>query len=655
MVPSRTFWGCVVAVAASIVITVPCIAQDSDPLLNPLFQDHLVLQRDTSIQVWGTAAPNDTVQVMMSGASAASIADDQGHWSVQLPPMDPGGPHRLVARSTDGRVQTLEDVLVGDVYLCSGQSNMELPVDRTLNTRVEINNAANDRIRMLQVAHASSPAPKNTLPTPVSWEVASSESVPDWSATCYYFARELQKHVDVPLGLLHSSWGGSSITAWMSRSALASTGQEDALSLLDRYTEDPRAAQQAFGSEWERWWHKTTADADTPPPWRPEVGTQWPASPDGLGNWRDWESPDLSTYSGLLWYRTTLDLSAKQAGRDAVLYLGAADAVDQTWINGEVVGTTFGWGTPRIYTVPAEQLQAGTNVVVLNVLSTYGSGGLLAAPPSRAVVTGTGERLPLETWQYQTASSETGLPPTAPWHPIAGQSMLHNAMLAPLHDFALRGAIWYQGESDTDEADAYQDRLRELMGQWRTQFGKHLPVLVVQLANYGSRPTSPTESSWADLREAQRLAVQNDPNAALAVTVDIGSPYDIHPANKQEVGRRLSRAGRHVVYGDTLPPSGPVPTSAERDGDGIAVTFTGVDGALVAYNHSQPVGFELCGDEDGSCYYADATINGNQVLLRSEGLNKPTRVRYCWADSPVCTLYDEAGLPAGPFELDISK
>lgn len=629
-------------------------AQSTDTLLDPIFQDHVVLQRDAPIRVWGTATPGDTITAALAGESTRAMVDAAGRWSAQLSAVETGGPHRLVARSTGGAVQIVTDVRVGDVYLCSGQSNMALPVDRTLNAPAEIQGAANERIRMMEVAQTASPGPRTTLPGSVDWEMAAPETVSDWSATCYYFARELQQEVDVPLGLIHSSWGGSKISAWMSREALSSVGgYEEPLSLLRQYTDDRRAAQQAFGERWEAWWREATGDASGAEPWQPSVGAQWPQAPDRLGDWNAWDVPELQGFSGMVWFRATVELTAEQADQGATLSLGPIDEVDQTWINGHVVGNTFGWGTERTYAIPAELLQEGENVVVVNVLNTYGSGGMLGSPAQRALLTGSGDRLPLVSWRYHKAPPDIGTPPRTPWESIGGLSTLHNGMVAPLRNYGLRGAIWYQGESDTGAPDDYREMLDALMAQWRDQFGADLPVLVVQLANYGTPSTAPTESGWAELREAQRLATRDDSDVGLAVTIDIGTPYDIHPPNKQEVGRRLARAARNVVYEETITPSGPVPGRTTRNGDTVTVAFEDVHGALTAYGHDAPIGFELCGNEPGRCQYADAQIDGMRVHLQSE-MEDITRVRYCWADSPVCTLYDEAGLPAGPFELTLS-
>ena len=624
----------------------------SSSLLNTVFGDHAVLQRGKPISLWGKAAPGEEITVSLAGDEATVTADSEGKWSVSLPPMEAGGPYALEVRSSGGRSQSINDLLVGDVFFCSGQSNMELQVSRSLNAPSEIRSATNDRIRLLKVTQASATAPRDTLVPPVRWEVASPETVPNWTATCYYFAREVARVRDVPVGLINSSWGGSDIRAWMSQEALAGTGKyDDDLRLLSLYNEDERAAQQAFGEKWETWWKSENGNTE---PWEPQAGIDWPPAPEGLGDWNEWDVPGMRGYTGMVWYRATFDLTEEQAQQEAELSLGGIDEVDQTWINGKVVGNTFGYGTERTYTIPAGHLTAGENVVVVNVLNTYGSGGMVGDPSKRALLFEDGSTVPLDTWQYRAASDSKGFPPRAPWESVGGRSTLHNAMVAPLRDYGISGAVWYQGESNTGEAGEYREQLEALISQWREQFGADLPVLVVQLANYGRPPTKPSESGWAEVREAQRLATLEDPYAAYVVTIDIGSAYDVHPPNKQEVGRRLARAASRVVYGEPIPPSGPSPVSATREGDHVRVAFEDVEGSLVAYGHTMPIGFELCGDGRGSCRYAEARIEGVQVLLKAEGVENATRVRYCWADGPVCTRYDGSGLPAVPFELPIT-
>jgi sialate O-acetylesterase len=612
-------------------------------MLHPLFQDHAVLQRDKPIAVWGSAA------------TTTQTASASGHWTAVLPPMPAGGPYDLTARVADGATETAHDVLIGDVFLCSGQSNMVIEVRRTLNSRVEILEGNNNTIRMLAVPMTTSMTPLDTFSAPVKWQPTTSAAVSEFSATCYYFARELQKTVHVPLGLIRSAWGGTAIQPWMSERALRAAGDYDRyLEALHEFATDPKAANRHWGSVWELWWR----DRMHTEPWRAALNVSaWRVAPDPLVYLELWGVPELADFEGMVWYQTTVHLTATQAAQKATLSLGTVAQIDATWLNGHWLGTTAGANTERTYEVPPKTLRKGQNTIVINVLDTYSYGGIYGPADKRALHLADGTTIPLDQeWRYQIVPSSIGQSIRAPWEGTAGLTLIRNAMIAPLGSYGLRGVVWYQGESNAEDAERYKPLLEGLMADWRSQFGSDLPVLLVQLPNYGPAATAPAASDWATLREAQRLAVAEDAHAALAVAIDIGERTDLHPANKQEVGRRLARAARHLVYGEPVAPSGPVPVIARRDGQQIVVRFKDIDGgSLVAYGAYRPVGFELCGADQASCRFADATLQSDRVVLEPvHDAPAPTRVRFCWADSPVCTLYDKSGLPAGPFEMPIS-
>ncbi|WP_114240293.1 sialate O-acetylesterase [Dyella sp. C9] len=629
-------------------------------LLNPLFQDHAILQRDQPNHVWGDAKAGDKVTVSFAGKQATARADAKGHWEATLPAVGAGGPYQLTASVVGGASQSISDVLVGDVWLCSGQSNMVLQVKRTLDSRSEIQNADNDRIRMLTLDNVSSVTPLDRIPAADHWLKTTPENVPEFSAACYYFARELQKTVDVPMGLVVSAWGGSRIEPWMSAQALRKVGGYDgALDLLEQYARDPQRAGQQWDAQWRAWWHARAGVAANDEPWNPAHVSQagWQDAPLDKGAWQRWGKPELASFTGTVWYRTIVKLTAAQAKQGATLHLSTVNEADQTWVNGHWVGTEYG-GQPRSYAIPAGLLHEGDNLIAINVLNTYRDGGLYGDAAQRNIQLADGSAVSLaDHWQYRVVPSSYGHPPSVPWQSTQGLSTIYNGMIAPLGDFVFRGALWYQGESNTGDASAhYQALLEALRADFRQRFGAQLPMLIVQLAGYGAAPTHPSESGTAGIREAQRLAAANDAHSALAVAVDIGERTDIHPANKQELGRRLARAARQVVYGEkNLPPSGPVPVSVQRDGDGASIRFKDVTDALVVYGADHPAGFELCGAQAGSCHYADAQVHGDSVSLHASlPAGDIARVRYCWADSPVCTLYDHSGLPAGPFEMPVS-
>ena len=644
------------------LVFIDAASAEPPTLLHSLFRDHAVLQRDRPIAVWGHAAAGDIVSVSLAAATVRAKTDAAGKWNALLPAMAAGGPYVLSAQSSSGASQSANDVLVGDVFLCSGQSNMELQVQHAADSQSEINKSANSSIRLLTIERSASPMPLANFERPVHWQAAAPETVPEWSAACFFFARELQTSIHVPIGLLHSSWGGSNIRPWMSVSALQSIGGfRPSLDILNVYSRDRAAAQTRFAAQWEAWWRSKTTDRAGAEPWsaRPlsspssEVGT-WRAAPAGLGDWRTWGVSELKDFTGLLWYRITIRLTDAQAKLPATLELGPISQVDATWIDGRAVGNTFGYGTERTYPVPVGLLHAGDNVLVVNVLSTYGGGGLLAGGTKRVLQLSGGKSIPLEgPWEYRVVPASIGYPPRAPWEPVGGLTTLYNGMIAPLGTYGLRGVLWYQGESNTGEAQTYQALLTGLMADWRRQLGADLPFLIVQLPNFGAQPVTPGESGWATLREAQRQVVAHDPHAGLAVSIDIGDAHNLHPTNKQDLARRLARAARHVIYGESIVPSGPIPLLARRSAGEVAVEFSDVEQGLVAYSHDSPIGFELCADSLGTCHYAESRIEGTRITLSIPDAVPPTRVRYCWADSPVCTLFDGSGLPAGPFELRI--
>ena len=631
--------------------------QATDTLLNPLFQDHAVLQRDRADPIWGHAKPGTALSVSFAGQDIHAQADEDGRWQATLPAHAAGGPYTLTVTTADGAAQTVHDVLVGDVWLCSGQSNIVLPVKRALDARAEVQDASNDRIRVLTVDNVSSVKPLASIPASDHWLKTTPDTVAEFSATCYFFARELQKNVPVPMGLIVAAWGGSRIEPWMSHEALRQVGGYDAsLDLLAEYRKDPAPAGQQWSRLWQAWWRSRPGIAKNDEPWNPTdtSTTGWLQAPIEQGAWQHWGKPELANFTGMLWYRTHVSLTKAQAAQHAVLNF-TANEIDQTWVNGHWVGTGYGNGDVRGYAIPPGVLHAGDNLIAVNVLNTYRDGGIYGPASQRTLRLADGSSVPLGTWQYRVVPLAYGAPPNVPWQSTSGLATLYNGMIAPLGHYGFRGELWYQGESNTGDPANY----RKLLEAWRTdqraRFGADLPVLIAQLSSYGPSPTRPGESGWADVREAQRLVAAEDPRSGLAVSVDIGERYDIHPANKQELGRRLARAARHVIYGEALPPSGPTPVSAQQSGDTVTLNFDDVTGHLVAYSADHPIGFELCGAKADSCRYALADIQEKQVVLHAQpSADSVTRVRYCWADSPICTLYDQAGLPAGPFQLAIT-
>lgn len=637
-----------------LLLLMPHRAAAQESLLSGLYSDHMVVQRGTEVFVQGIGAPGSVVTVSLGDVGEMAKVDDSGSWRTMLPPLEGGGPFVLRAEAADGTVQEVKDVMVGDVYLCTGQSNMVWPVSRSDFGALQARQAADAAIRMLTIPNVSSHQPQDQFDAPQHWEVASPETVPDWSAACYFFARDLRRDgvVDAPIGLITAAWGGSGINSWLDAEAGRELGFEEELSTLSSYGSDESAAQARFGADWEDWWLGTTGMVAENAPWLPETGRSWPLAPLELGDWTQWDG--LAGFTGMIWFRAVVELSADQARQGGELHLGAADEVDQTWINGDVVGNTFGYGTERVYRLPDGILREGQNVLVTNVLNTWAAGGLTGDHRLRGVRLADGTHIPFEEWRYSPVRPPVGGPPRAPWEAVGGLTTIHNGMTAPLGPIGLRGVLWYQGESDPDNGPDYGRRLKALKRHWRRQFRAPegtLPALIVQLPNFGASPTGPYDSGWGHVRDGQRRATEQDENAALVVILDAGDPNDIHPTDKLTVGERLAMAGKVVVYGQDGPAGGPLPVRATRSGNEVRVTFSG--DALRVYGSAGPVGFELCGPTQATCRYAHASATKNEVHV-SIGDDLPvTRVRYAWSDNPTINLFGVSGVPVTTFELHI--
>jgi predicted esterase len=356
----------------------------------------------------------------------------------------------------------------------------------------------------------------------------------------------------------------------------------------------------------------------------------------------------------MVWFRNSFELGAERADRDALLSLGGIDEVDLVWINGRFIGTSFGWGTERTYKVPPGLLRTGRNQVALNVLSTWGSGGMLGPQEQLRLTFADGESLSLGSgWQYRRVASEPGLPPRAPWLSIGGIAGLFNAMIAPLETLQIAGVLWYQGESNADHAATYANLLTEMIADWRRRFGASLPFLIVQLPNFGALPLAPSDSGWAAIRDAQRRVAGNDLHTGLVVTADVGDRLDLHPPNKEIVGRRAASVARALVYRGEGIVDGLSPLRAIRSGHDVVVEFDPAVDRLIVVGDGKPVAFELCTDEPASCAYADARLEENRVYITAPDAADATRVRFCWADAPICNLYGASGLPVGSFEYPL--
>lgn len=609
-----------------------------------IFADGMVVQRDQPVRVWGEAAPGARVHVTFAGREATAQAAADGRWSLALPAQTAGGPH--VMRIDDGKQpRVLRDVLVGDVWLASGQSNMEWPIAQSANPDVEAARATDPRIRHFKIPKSWSGEPQAQLEGG-EWVASSPQAAPKFSAVAHFFARELRKVTGVPIGIIDSTWGGSRIEAWMdapSQGVEASALRAQAERLSEA---DTRALEQTHAhlARWTSWpaddtgWEKR--DLDT---------RDWvPITVPSL-----WERTGWNGLDGVAWYRTTFTLSAEEAAAGVTLGVGRIDDSDITWVNGVQVGETrMQYNQPRRYRVPATALRAGVNQVAVRVSDFGGGGGIHGEPAEVFVQPASGSARPLADWSFRPSRVTVALVDDKNQHP----TLLYNRMIHPLQPYAIRGVIWYQGESNANtvpEALKYRTQFPALIQQWRRQWqSPDMPFLWVQLANFSSGVDQGDQSPWAVLRESQS-ATLSLPATAQVVTIDIGNPTDIHPLNKQDVGKRLALAARHVAYGESLVYHGPVHTQAQFSNGAATLAFDDGGGALAVRGGGTRVhGFALAG-ADRVFHPAAASLVDGRVVVRSDVVKAPVALRYGWSDNPAdADLINAAGLPASPFRTD---
>ena len=644
--------GCLVG--ALLAAAEPCGAQGvsatSELRLPKLFADGMVMQRDVPLPVWGWAAPGTTVTVTLAGNTARGAANAAGAWTVTLPPMRGGGPHEITVQSSATKLQ-VRNVLIGDVWIASGQSNMEWPV-RMANDSARVIAMANDSaLRHFKVPTSWAESPADEL-VGGSWAPATPQNVGAFTAVGYFFARELRKSVNVPIGLINTSWGGSNIETWLSREAHG-LNEGAAAALLKRERESLEAIRDSLTARLGTLPTKDVGLVDGRAVWaNPELDDASWSTIRVPSLWEDAGYPGLD---GIVWLRLAFTLSAEEAKQSARLSLGPIDDNDITWVNGVEVGRTSGYATPREYVVPTSALRSGRNVITVRVSDGGGGGGIYGNPDLIHLSLG-GVRRPLTgTWKLKVGEASVRMD---------GQRInkvpmvLYNQMVHPLQRFPVKGVVWYQGESNANnvaQAVAYRDLFAKLITSWRREWvGTHdFPFLWVQLPNFNP-PDSipPARSAWATQRESMAAALAL-PNTGQAITIDVGEATDIHPRNKQDVGARLARVARKVVYGQSVVASGPTYRRHTIQGGRVSVEFDNVAGGLVSRGREGLVGGFAVAGADGRFVWAKAHIEDGRVVVWSDAVREPVAVRYAWADNPsTASLYNREGLPAAPFRTD---
>lgn len=652
----------------------------SDVKLHPLFSDGMVLQRQKTVPVWGTARPGEKVTVKIAGQQKTTVTAENGTWRVELAPLKVAVEQTLVVNG-DNEI-SLKNVAVGDVFLCAGQSNMESWMANISGTKDAIAAANFPDIRCFTVPHRPEPTVQSTFAEPVSWQICSPEIVAKFSATAYFFGRELHQKLGIPIGLINASWGNTNISGWMNREALSSMGGETKRVLEQLDVDLAFDALHPGGEYLAAWWEVNdigSRGASGQPDfnnkdWKMLTNDTWSKTDFNDRDWKLmklpqlWEKAGLPDFDGVVWFRKTVKIPAAWAGHDVTIHLGKIADRDTTYVNGISMGADHNRNNSRHYRLSGQNVKAGAMTIAVRVLNLVGDGGFNGGdamrierddvPKGADNVVSPDAVISLEDdWKYceSTPKGKFVNSPESPRdHPQWKYGWLFNGMIAPLRPFAMRGVAWYQGENDAGSRnhEFYRKAMPAIIRGWRQQWGarqdgSEFGFFVVQLPNYETRSEQPQtgEWGWTLLREAQSLALK-EPRTAVITTID--SPdSSLHPSNKQDVGKRLALAALAIEYGLPVEYSGPVFKRMEP--------VAGTNKLRLHFTHSKGLktsdGQEIRGFSIGN-QWAKAHIEDGTVVVWRDDVSNPTAVRYAWAENPPVNLVNEAGLPTVPFRTD---
>lgn len=611
------------------------------------FTDNMMLQRDAPIKIWGWGSKNETVTVSIHNQKVKTKCKKDGTWEIILSSLPYGGPYSLMVQGKENCIK-IENILIGDIWLCSGQSNMEWTVEQSDNSKQEIQNANYPEIRSLRVPKDIKNNPQENFNA--KWEICLPSTVGAFSGVAYYYARALYKEMQIPIGIINASWGGTDIETWISNEAFKALPLNvqkqynmEVANNLEEYIRQNKGQKQAFLDAMEN---------------DPGINNQWFIPEFKTVTWKEmrvpgeWGTTPLSLIDGHVWFKYTLNLTAAEAGKPATLSLGTIDDADITWVNGTKVGNANGWDTPRIYSIPPCILKEGNNNITVRVTDNGGSGGMWGQEADIYLEIDKTRHSLAGNWKYQTSVAN------ADYHVLditsnMVHSSLYNTMIHPLTPFRIKGVIWYQGENNVGAGYNYRTLFQTQIKDWRTRWGYELPFYWVQLANLYPEDTSPVESSWAELRESQTMALEL-PHTGQATIYDIGDAHNIHPTNKQEVGRRLSLIALHKDYGkDALVYSGPTFQNVSFKGNKAVIEMNTYGSPLTIHNkYGYLEGFSIAG-KDRKFAWAKAFIDADgKIIIYNENIAEPVAVRYAWSNNPSANLFNAHGLPAVPFRTD---
>jgi sialate O-acetylesterase len=616
-----------------------------------IFGDNMVLQRNKLIHVWGWASSNEKVNVQFNKQIKNTKTDKAGKWNITLDAEEAGGPYQLIIK---GKNQVLfNNILVGEVWVCSGQSNMEMPIagwGKINNYIQEIKDANYPAIRQFDIPNTTSAVPKEDI-AGGEWKVCNSENAGEFSATAYFFARELYNKLKVPVGIINSTWGGTQIESWISLQAFDQSDEFKNITEVMKSGDMPAIIQKRNEARLKNIEKivGTANNSSNIAEWRNENfdDSKWALMKvPGV-----WESQGMADLDGVVWFRKTVEIKNEDAGKTALIELSKIDDMDETYINGVKIGAMNNWDDERRYTIPSGILKAGKNTIVVKITDNGGGGGFYGNPADiklsidNHTIALTGE------WKYKV---ESVLKPSSTIGPNDYPCILFNAMIHPITSYTIKGFLWYQGESNEERAYQYRKAFPLMITDWRKQWNEPaLPFYFVQLSTFGSaNANSNNGSKWGELRESQ-TATLSLPNTAMAVTTDIGNPSDIHPKNKQDVGKRLAAIALHNLYAQQGVYTGPAYQSMKIQGDKISISFSNTDsGWFVKDKYGYIKGFEIAG-EDKKFQFAKALVDGNNIIVFQESIQHPVAVRYNWADdASEGNLFNSNYFPAAPFRTD---
>jgi sialate O-acetylesterase len=629
----------------------------ADIRLPKIFGSHMVLQQKKPVPIWGWSDPGEKVTLVLGSSEkilqAKTIKTGRdGKWIIKLDPVEAGGPYQVKISGKKNNV-VFEDVLFGEVWICSGQSNMEMLVNRSANAAEEKSKANYPQIRHFKVPHDRSLIPKDDI-TGGEWQLTTPETVGDFSAVAYFFARDVQAKLNVPIGLVNSSWGGTQVESWISLDAMKSFDE-----FRDHVGSMPTSLEAFNVMRKKQLDDKIIAEQGS----FPDAATlkTWPSFSLDDSAWKTMEMPgyfDLKFLPGLdgaVWFRKEISLPDQWADQSMILMLGPIDDIDVTYVNGVKIGESLKKVPQgRNYIIPANILKAGKNVITVRIEDLGAIGGFSGKPEQMKLTRDDYEISLAGSWKYRVESSLDN-------KQLSGanvtSTILYNAMIAPLIPYAMRGTLWYQGETNAPRAYQYRKSFPLMISDWRKRWGEDFPFLFVQLASWSaSNGTSEKGSTWAELREAQTMTLNTVPNTGMAVINDIGETADIHPKNKQDVGKRLAYSALKQVYGQDIVYSGPVYESMQTQGNKVSLSFKHAGSGLKSSDkYGYVKGFEVAG-ADQKFHWAQARIEGKKLVVWSDEVSNPVAVRYGWSDDNIeANLYNKEGIPAIPFRTDTWK